>query len=79
MMTCDLCGKKGARIRRVTRSYGRGRAAFLIERVPVVSCSKCGESYLAAETLREIERIRMHWRELAIKRRVPVAKFRGAA
>ena len=78
-MICDICGKKGARVRRVMRSYGRGRTAFLIERVPVVSCPKCGESYLAAETLREIERIKMHWRELTSKRRVSVAKFRGAA
>jgi len=79
MMICDLCGKKGARIRRVTRSYGRARTAFLIEGVPVVSCPKCGESYLAAETLREIERIRMHRRELTVERKVPVARFRGAA
>jgi len=29
-IVCDVCGKKGARIRRVTRSFGKGRAAFLI-------------------------------------------------
>ena len=78
-MICDICGKKGARIRRVTRTYGRGRSAFLIEGVPVISCPRCGESYLAAETLKEIERIRMHWRQLSTDRKVPVAKFRGAA
>lgn len=78
-MICDICGKKGARIRRVTRTYGRGRSAFLIEGVPVISCPRCGESYLAAETLKEIERIRMHWRQLSTDRKVPVARFRGAA
>lgn len=78
-MICDICGKKGARIRRVTRTYGRGRSAFLIEGVPVISCPRCGESYLAAETLKEIERIRAHWRQLSTDRRVPVARFRGAA
>ena len=36
-MTCDICGKKGARIRRITRSFGRGRATFLIENVPVIA------------------------------------------
>ncbi len=78
-MICDICGKKGARIRRVTRTYGRGRSAFLIEEVPVIGCPHCGESYLAAETLKEIERIRMHWRQLSTDRKVPVARFRGAA
>jgi len=78
-MICDICGKRGARIRRVTRSYGRGRSIFLIEGVPVVSCPKCGESYLTAATLREIERVRMHWRQLTVERKLPVTKYRGAA
>jgi len=78
-MICEICGKKGARVRKATRSYGRGRTAFLIEGVPVVTCPHCGESYLTAATLHEIERIRMHWRQLTTDRRVPVAKFQGAA
>jgi len=78
-VVCGICGKKHARIRRVTRSYGRGRSAFLIEGVPMVRCPDCGESYFTADTLREIERIRLHWRQLATDKRVPVAKFRGAA
>ncbi len=78
-IVCDVCGKKGARIRRVTRSFGKGKAAFLIEAVPVVSCPNCGEDYLTATTLREIERIRQHRRQLAKERVVPVAKFGGAA
>jgi YgiT-type zinc finger domain-containing protein len=79
MKTCDACGRKGLRVRRVTRTCGRGRAAFLIEGIPVMNCPHCGESYLTAETMREVERIRMHWRKLATARKVPVAKFRGAA
>ncbi len=78
-MICDICSEKGAKIRRVTRSFGRGRSAFLIEGVPVVHCPSCGESYLTAATLKEIERIRMHWRQLSVDKRVPVAKFDGAA
>ena len=78
-MTCDICGQKNARVRRVTRSLGRGRSAFLIEGVPVVTCPNCGERYLTAETLQEVERIRMHWRELSVGKTVPVAKFGGAA
>lgn len=51
----------------------------MIESVPVVTCPTCGESYLTAETLKEIERIRMHWRELSVDKKVPVTKFGGAA
>jgi YgiT-type zinc finger domain-containing protein len=78
-MVCDVCGKKGARIRRLTRSVGKGRTAFLIERVPVVSCPHCGESYLTAQTLHEIERIKLHRRQLVEERMVSVARFGGAA
>lgn len=78
-LVCDVCGKKGARIRRVTRSVGKGKTAFLIEAVPVVSCPRCGESYLTANTLREIERIKLHRRQLTEVRTIPVAKFGGAA
>ena len=78
-MVCDNCGKRRARVRKVTRSYGRGRSAFLVEGVPMVTCPDCGESYFTAETLQELERIRLHWRQLATERTLPVAKFRGAA
>lgn len=78
-MICDICGKKGATVRKVTRSFGRGRSVFLIEGVPLVTCPNCSESYLTAETLKEIERIRMHWRQLSIEKKIPVVKFGGAA
>lgn len=78
-MICDICCKKGARIRHVTHSCGRGKSTFLIENVPVVTCPSCGESYLTAETLKEIERIRLHWRQLTVAKKVPFAKFGGAA
>ncbi|MEZ4836871.1 MAG: type II toxin-antitoxin system MqsA family antitoxin [Caldilineaceae bacterium] len=74
-VTCDLCGEKGAKIRFVSRSYGRGETLFVIENVPVVSCPHCGESYLTAETLHEIERIKLHRQLLANQRSVPVAVF----
>ena len=63
----------------MTRSVGKGKTTLLIEGVPVVSCPHCGESYLTAATLHEIERIRLHRRQLAEDRLVPVAKFGGAA
>jgi YgiT-type zinc finger domain-containing protein len=74
-MICDNCGKQGARIRRIARTYGKGKDILIIENVPVVACPHCGESYLEAETLHEIERIKLHKKNLTIKRSVPVAVF----
>ncbi len=74
-MVCDICGKEGARLRRVSRSYGKGDDLLVIENVPVVSCPSCGESYLTAETLHEIERIKLHRQNFAVKRRIAVAEF----
>ncbi|MBC8433961.1 MAG: type II toxin-antitoxin system MqsA family antitoxin [Desulfobacterales bacterium] len=74
-MVCDICGQEGAQVRHVTRSYGKGADLLIIENVPVVSCPHCGESYLTAETLHEIERIKLHRQSFAKKRSVPVAAF----
>jgi len=74
-MICDNCAKQGARIRRIAKTYGKGKDIFVIENVPVVTCPHCGESYLEAETLHEIERIKLHKRNLTVKRSVPVAVF----
>ncbi len=78
-MICDLCGKSGARIRRVSRSYGKGDDLLVIENIPVVSCSACGESYLTADTLHEIERIKLHRQSFAEKKRIVVAEFARTA
>ena len=74
-MICDICGKEGTRIRRVSRSYGKGESLLVIENVPVVICPHCGESYLAAETLHEIERIKLHRQSFAKTRSVAVADY----
>ena len=74
-MICDLCGQSGAQVRRVTRSYGKGATLFVIENVPLISCPHCGESYLTAETLHELERIKVHRRALAEERCIAVAAF----
>ena len=74
-MICDICGQEGAKVRRVTRSYGKSSGLLVIENVPVISCPKCGESYLTAETLHEIERIKLHRQSFAKERSVPVAAF----
>lgn len=74
-MICDVCGKGGARIRHVTRSYGKEATLLVIENVPIISCPHCGASYLTAETLHELERIKRHRSNFAVERPVPVAVF----
>lgn len=74
-MICDICGQEGARIRRVTETYGKGKDLLIIENIPMVSCIRCGESYFTAETLHEIERIRLHRKSFSVERPVEVARF----
>jgi YgiT-type zinc finger domain-containing protein len=75
MIICDICGQEGARVRHITQSYGKGENLLIIENVPVINCPHCGESYLTAETLHEIELIKLHRRNFAVKRSVPVVEF----
>lgn len=73
--SCEICGKPGVFLRRLSRSYGKGAGLLVIENVPVFVCPVCGESYVTAETLHELERIKLHRRTLAPPRNVAVASF----
>ncbi|MBW4580343.1 MAG: type II toxin-antitoxin system MqsA family antitoxin [Tildeniella nuda ZEHNDER 1965/U140] len=72
---CDGCGQSGAKIRHVTKSYGKGENLLVIENIPVISCPHCGESYLTAETLHHIEQIKSNRQQLAVERPVAVAHY----
>jgi len=74
-MVCHICGQKGARLRKINRTYGKGKDILIIEDIPAISCPHCGESYLEAETLHEIERIKLHRQKLAVRYDVDVARF----
>lgn len=74
-LVCDICGQPGARVQRISRTYGKGKELFVVEGIPVVRCGQCGESYLTAETLHEIERLKLHWKDLAEQRAVGVVRF----
>ncbi len=74
-MICDVCGKDGVLLRRVTETYGKGKKLLVIENIPVIKCPHCRESYFDAETLHEIERIKQERKILAVPRSVEVASF----
>jgi len=74
-MICEICGKQGAHVRKVAKTYGKGKDLLVIESIPVVSCPHCGESYLTAETLHEIERLKLHRKSFAVERPVEIVSF----
>lgn len=78
MMRCDMCGAIATQLRFVTRSFGRGDALVVIENIPYISCSRCGERYFTASTMREIERLRQRKGTRVRRRPVPIIVF-GAA
>ena len=74
-MQCDICGEEGVKLRKVTETYGKGLDLLVIEDIPMLSCPHCGESYFTADTLHEIERIKLHRKNFATERSVEVAPF----
>ena len=74
-MQCDICGQDQASIKLVTRSFGKKADLLIVEDIPVISCVACGESYMTAKTLQEIERIKMHRHCFAVKRPVEITVY----
>lgn len=74
-MICDIYGKEGARFRKITEADGKGADLFLIENIPIISCSHFGESYYTAETLHEIDWIKLHRKSFAKPRYVELTTF----
>ncbi len=71
----DICGKESARVRKATHTYGKGKRLLVIENVPIVSYPNCGERYVTARTLHEIERLKHHQASLAVERTVRSLEF----
>ena len=78
-MQCDLCGAQTAIIKKSTKSFDRGSSLVVIENIPIVHCPRCHESYLTADTARELDRIRKNRRSLGKAMRVLVASFKKSA
>jgi YgiT-type zinc finger domain-containing protein len=74
-MVCDCCGRRGAKVRRRPRVYGKGAELFVVADVPIVVCPNCGEGYLKSGTLRELERLKLHRRSLKSRRSAPVINY----
>ena len=73
--SCDCCGKKGVVLKQTTRSFGKGDSVVVIDGIPFYVCPHCGESYFTAETLQEVERLRMHRAGITARSVAPVLSY----
>ena len=72
---CTHCGSDRVQLKYVTRSYGKGDDLLVIEHIPIWSCPACSESYFTAQTMHEVERIKVLRKSVAKSRPVSVATF----
>jgi YgiT-type zinc finger domain-containing protein len=72
---CAHCDSSRVLLEHVSRSFGRSDDLLVIEKIPMWSCSVCRESYFTAQTMHEIERIKVLRKSLAITKNVSVAVF----
>lgn len=73
-IVCDICGVKAAVIERMPKIFGKGERMILIENVPVIRCSNCGESYLTQDTMRKLDEIRINRQSLTERREIAVGR-----
>ena len=74
-MNCDVCGQGGAKTKHISRSYGKGEEMVVIDHIPVVVCPNCGESYMTADTMHEVQRLMLHKRSVKALRLAPVISY----
>ena len=79
MQTCSFCRQVAAREVARPQLFERDQQMLVIEHVPTLVCSNCGETYFTGGTLDELERILLHRAELATLRPVSVAQYHPAA
>lgn len=75
LLVCSFCGKTTAEKRVVSQAFGSGGDLVVIEKVPTISCSTCGEVYFDGGTLKELDRILLNQKTLTRTRNVRVAEF----
>ena len=68
-------GESGVKRKLVTRSFGKGDHVVVIDGIPLLACPHCGESYFTADTLQEVERLRMHRASLPAQSMAPVLSY----
>ena len=72
---CSFCGEQTAR--RVTKPhvFGRGAKMLVVEDIPTMTCSSCGQIYLTGDVLKMLEEILKNRSKYVTQRTVNVAEF----
>ena len=77
--TCDFCGNKNFREKRVQYVYKHDGQFLIVNNVPCEECEYCGEQYFKAEALKKIEKdfmdIYLSKKKARRKINVPVEEF----
>lgn len=56
-MICLKCGEDSATIYYESRTFGEWEKLLVIEDIPIIQCSACGERYLTTEAEQELARL----------------------
>ena len=77
--TCNFCGNKNFREKRVQYVYKHDGQFLIVNNVPCEECEYCGEQYFKAEALKKIEKdfmdIYFSKKKTRRKINVPVEEF----
>ena len=77
--TCNFCGNKNFREKRVQYVYKHDGQFLILNNVPCEECEYCGEQYFKAEALKKIEKdfMDIHFSKKKTRRKinVPVEEF----
>lgn len=74
-LVCDICGVAAAHAVKRTKVFGKGRRMIVIENIPFITCDNCHQTYATAETLRELDEIRLNRDRLTVPREIGWAKI----
>lgn len=56
-MTCIVCKNGSTKPGKVTVSVDKGKTVVMIREVPAEICTNCGEEYIDAETMKDLEKL----------------------
>ena len=74
-LKCGVCGAMKAYPITLSKVFGRGEKAVLIEAIPAFNCLHCNQQYIEAETMDAIDEIRKNPHLHTQKRSIDTAKL----
>jgi YgiT-type zinc finger domain-containing protein len=75
-MICIVCKKGSTQPGKVTVTIDKGATVVVIRDVPAQVCSTCGEEYIDADTMRDIEKLVSNAQKAGLN--IAVQQFKAA-